>query len=299
MKIALPLVLLLASSASSATENNENPPDRGLWERIDSNMTSIQEMTYMLTKQERILPNQDLAPAETFLVKFRKPYDLFMDVVAGPNEGRHYLYRSGWPYLKVHVFGKMLQWMVPKIPPISKLALRNNHHAITDAGYDATGAIVRRSLLRNLHMRQKDPTHPAIQIDPTKEVTEDGVPCLYFRSVNPEVYETYTVTKDDKTIFDIAKKLEDEPYLIIYYNADKVRSYDDLKVGEQLRVPMYYGKVSEFWVDKQTLLLRHIRVTDFFGKLYEDYQYRNIVTGAEAHLSDKDFDPENPDYGGF
>jgi outer membrane lipoprotein-sorting protein len=62
---------------------------------------------------------------------------------------------------------------------------------------------------------------------------------------------------------------------------------------------MYYGKVSEFWVDKQTLLLRHIRVTDFFGKLYEDYQYRNIVTGAEAHLSDKDFDPENPDYGGF
>jgi hypothetical protein len=66
-----------------------------------------------------------------------------------------------------------------------------------------------------------------------------------------------------------------------------------------LRYPLYYARVTEFWIDKKTLLLHHIRVTDFNGKLYEEYLYRDLVTDSAAGLTDHDFDPKNPDYGGF
>ena len=292
--------VLLASSASSAEPALPNQTDIDLWQRVGQAMTSVQQMRYTLVKQERLFPDDaSMAPQETFLVKFRKPYDIYFDVINGPNNGRHYLYRQGWPYLKVHVFGRALQWLVPKIPPISSLALNGNHHAITDAGYDNTVNLVKESLYRSLHEYEKNPSAAVIQIDPVKEVVDDGVPSYYYRSVNPEIFRNYTVTASDKTVFDIASKVGCHPYLLIYYNANKVRKYDDIRAGEQLRYPLYYGKVTEFWVDKSSLLLRHIRVTDFFNKLYEEYEYKDIYTDASAGLTDRDFDPSNPEYGGF
>jgi hypothetical protein len=273
--------------------------DVDLWTRVEKAMTHIQAMRYDLVKRERLWPDKDLAPEESFSVKFRKPYDIYMNVTGGPNMGRHYLYRRGWPYMKVHVFGPLLQWMVPKIPPISRLALEGDHHAITDAAYDNTCAMIREGLLRNVQLREKDPTHPLIKIDPIQEVDDDGFPSYYYRSVNPDVFQSYTVTPQDKTIFDIGPRIAAHPYLLQYYNPAKVPAFDSVKTGDVLRYPLYYGRVTEFWVDRRTLLLHHIRITDFNGKLYEEYKYRNIRTDGDAALTDFDFDPGNPDYGGF
>lgn len=293
----LTLCLVLLWTAPALAE--EQSPDRDLWDRIDKATASLDQITYRMVKQERMRPDKELLPAETYLVKFRKPYDLYMDVVGGPNKGRHILYRQGWDALKVHVFGRAFQWMVPKIWVMGNHALENNHHPITETAFEHTIGSIKDNIRRNERLRKEDPTHPAFQIDPAKEVVEDGVPSYYFKSVSPEVYKDYTVTENDHNIFDLGKKLGNQGYVILYYNADKVRRWDDLHAGQKLKVPVYYGKVSEFWIDKKTLLISRIRITDFFGKIYEEYRHENMVVGPAAGLTDRDFDPENPDYGGF
>jgi hypothetical protein len=297
MKFVLCLVAGMLTARPAFADPGQT--DVSLWERVEKAMTSIQQLRYVLVKRERPLPDKELTPDETFAVKFRKPYDIYMDVLEGPNAGRHYLYRDGWPYLKVHVFGRLLQWMVPNIPPISRLALSGTHHPISDASYAATCDFVRSGLLRNKTMREQDPTHPAIHIDPVQEVIDDGVPSYYYRSLNPDLFRTYTATPEDKTTFDLSRKLETAPHLFVYYNPDKLKNFDDVRPGMTLRYPLYYARVTEFWIDKKTLLLHHIRVTDFNGKLYEEYLYRDLVTDSAAGLTDHDFDPKNPDYGGF
>src|SRR4051794_4827854 len=90
----------------------EEPVDRSLWLKIDKATSGVEQITYTMIKQERLRPNDEMLPAETYNVKFRKPYDLYMDVVGGPHKGRHMLYRQGWDALKVHVFSRAFQWMV-------------------------------------------------------------------------------------------------------------------------------------------------------------------------------------------
>ena len=76
-----------------------------------------------------------------------------------------------------------------------------------------------------------------------------------------------------------------------------LKTFEDMHPGQQLRIPIYYAKMSEFWIDKATLLISHIRDTDFNGKVYEEYWHTKMVDGPAAGLTDKDFDPNNPDLG--
>jgi hypothetical protein len=283
----------------SATARAEDPADRALWDKIDKATSSVEQVSYTLVKQERLTPTRELEPAEIFFVKYRKPYDIYMDVIGGPHKGRHILYRKGWDALKVHVFSRAFQWMVPKIWLMGDHALDGNHHPMTEAALDHTVATIKENYLRNERLRKEDPNHPAIQIEPVKDAVENGIPVYYFRSTSPELYNDYTVTAFDHNIFDLGNKVHNQGYTILYYNADKIRKWDDLHVGQKLRIPVYYSKVSEFWVDKRTLLITHIRITDFFGKVYEEYKHENMLVGSAAGLSDRDFDPANPDYGGF
>lgn len=291
------VILSVCAFSVNGSGAEPTPADLDLWQRIEQATTSPQQFRYTLIKQERLLPDAELAPQETYAVKFRKPYDLYMDIIGGPHSGRHILYRNGWDSLKVHVFNRAFQWLVPKIPPISDRALAGNHHAITDAGFDHTIGTIRENLLRNVRLRKEDPSHPAIQVDPMQEVTEEGIPSYYYRSVSPDVSRTYTVTASDRNMFDVAKKVDNQFYVVMYYNADKIHKWDEVKAGQELKVPYYYAKMSEFWIDRRTLLIWRIRITDFNGKTYEEYRHLDIRTDAAARLTDSDFDPANPDYG--
>lgn len=95
----------------------------------------IEDYQTHFTRQE--LLNDKLQPEEEFLVKFRKPFDLYMKWTAGPNKGWELLYARGRYNNKVivHVTG-LANFFLPtlELDPTGGLVMLNNRHSILEFG---------------------------------------------------------------------------------------------------------------------------------------------------------------------
>lgn len=95
----------------------------------------IYDYTGVFERQEKIKEN--LQKPETFKIKFRKPFDLYMQWIEGPNKGWELIYASGKYNNKVivHVSG-LANVFLPtfEIDPTGSLAMLNNRHSVLEFG---------------------------------------------------------------------------------------------------------------------------------------------------------------------
>ena len=82
-------------------------------------------------------------------------------------------------------------------------------------------------------------------------------------------------------------------YVILYNNKD-IDDPDDVSVGQKVLVPYYYCQRIEVFLDEEWRIPTKISVYDWQGNLYEQYQHKQLK--LNVGLTDRDFDPENPDY---
>jgi len=97
--------------------------------------SQIRDYSAKFTRKERV--NNRIQPEESFLIKFRKPFDLYMKWLNEPNDGWELLYASGKHNNKVivHVTG-LINILLPtlELDPSGSIAMMNNRHSILEFG---------------------------------------------------------------------------------------------------------------------------------------------------------------------
>jgi len=255
------------------------------------------QYTYVLKKQDRLLPGDALSPQGTLQVKFRKQNDIYLKTVDGPHKGREVLFSPEQTRGKILGHEPWMRWPLKSVSvdPMGAQAMKYTHRPITEAEIGFCIKVLRQSMEKDRRLRKTDPDYRAMKVQGPEEVVDRGVPLYYFRVMPPELWHTYTVVEGDETLFDIAEKLGVQVNCLIYYNPG-VEHIKDISPGERLRAPYYCGKVGEFWVYRDNFFLYRQRITDWYGNIYEDYYHLDVKIDGDAGLSDNDFDRNNSDY---
>lgn len=101
--------------------------------------TAIRDYSAHFIRQERI--QGEMQKPEEFFIKFRKPFDLYMKWIAGPNKGWELIYARGKynNQVVVHVTG-LANLFLPtlELDPAGALAMMNNRHSILEFGLGHT-----------------------------------------------------------------------------------------------------------------------------------------------------------------
>jgi LysM repeat protein len=161
------------------------------------------------------------------------------------------------------------------------------HHRIVDAGIGPTSKLVHRGMIKGIERKEaKFVNHGTVK--------DDGRELIKIEAIYPEKCEgtTHTVTKGE-TLWDIAKKYDQDMYVILHNNKE-VKSPTGIKEGQQILVPYHYCHRAVTYTDIKTKLLSKLEIYDWNNKLYEFYEFKDVK--LNPGLSDKDFDPKNPQY---
>jgi outer membrane lipoprotein-sorting protein len=108
---------------------------------------AVQDYVAVFHRQERV--RGELQEPETIRLKFRKPFQVYMQWIGEAHAGRELLYVEGWNgnRLMAHE-GGVLGFITLSLEPGGALALRHSRHPVTDTGIGRMLAVVSESLHR-------------------------------------------------------------------------------------------------------------------------------------------------------
>jgi hypothetical protein len=105
-----------------------------LLDEMDSSYSSVNDYVGVFHKQERI--GGKLNERETALIKFQKPFKVYMKFIDNPSCGTEALYAEGSYENKLLVRrGGILEFMTFSLDPKGSLAMSRNRHPITELGF--------------------------------------------------------------------------------------------------------------------------------------------------------------------
>jgi hypothetical protein len=163
---------------------------------------------------------------------------------------------------------------------------RNQHHTVYDSGFDLMTGI----LLRELARIGGDASEH-VKYFGTKMNDDRLVHHIEFINSSYKILD-YVVMRDED-VTDIAKKLNINEYYILELN-DGIGFYDDVKVGQVIKVPSHYASRMTLFIDVEYMLPLVIWAYDDKG-LFEKYAYSKFV--LNPIIKPEEFEPDYPDYG--
>ncbi|MGD0397398.1 MAG: DUF1571 domain-containing protein [Syntrophobacteraceae bacterium] len=116
-----------------------------LLDEMDSSYSRVNDYVAVFHKQERI--DGKLNEGETALLKFQKPFKVYMKFTGGPSTGTEVLYAEGSYENKLLVRqGGIWGVMTLSLDPRGSLAMSRNRHPITEVGFGFLLAEFRRNI---------------------------------------------------------------------------------------------------------------------------------------------------------
>lgn len=113
----------------------------------------VKDYTATFYKQERV--KGSLLPVETVLLKFRKPFSVYLRWTGDNFNGREVLYVRGWNDDKIRAHQGSFPDITVNLQPDAALAMKGNRHPITDLGFgEVIDKVVRAAKLSE--MRPQD-----------------------------------------------------------------------------------------------------------------------------------------------
>jgi hypothetical protein len=125
---------LLLLWAMAATGGAADKPDPEKWiEEAEAAYDRVASYTAIVHKQQRFAGK--LLPEETILLKFRKPFSLYMKWIKAPHEGSELLYVAGWNENRVRAHrGGLLRFITHNLDPMDPGLMADNLRPVTDVG---------------------------------------------------------------------------------------------------------------------------------------------------------------------
>ena len=118
----------------AATGGAADKPDPAKWiEQAEAAYGSVPSYTAVVHKQQRVAGK--LLPQETILLKFKKPFSLYMKWIKAPYQGSELLYVAGWNENKVRAHrGGLLRFITRNLDPRDPALMADNLRPVTDIG---------------------------------------------------------------------------------------------------------------------------------------------------------------------
>ena len=138
------LLFQLSSRSAAPVERKDSVAWVGDAQRA---YTAVENYVAILHRQERF--DGHLPEKETILLKFKKPFKVYMRWVAPPYQGREVLYADGWNANRIMAHeGGVLGFITMNLDPQGFLAMRQSRYPITDTGIGRLLEVLAEKLAR-------------------------------------------------------------------------------------------------------------------------------------------------------
>ena len=235
---------------------------------------------YTMKQTERI--NGKLHVNKIYTKVNENPKKVFIDNIAGANEGVQVLYVKGERDNKA-LINKMFG---VKLSPFNSLIRKNQHHTILESGF---GLML--SSIKNAKQRAESQGAFAEVFKLEGTVTFDGKSCYKMVLNDPTfTYENYTVGSGEST-YSISMKKKVCEQLIIEKNG--FSGFSGAKSGATIKIPSSYAKKTILYIDKATYMPIYQEMYDEVG-MFEKYEFYGIKVNPT--FTANDFSEDNDAY---
>jgi outer membrane lipoprotein-sorting protein len=240
---------------------------------------------YRIVKTERL--RSDKVVIEELAIKYQKPGRVYVRMVR-PVANREMIFDRTRDKRKLVVHNGQFPDLTLRLDIRGMLATNDQHHTIDNLGFDQSLDVFQGALAearREGHGERLEyagegvfagrKVHKVVMLTGRKKARDEPA-------------------REDESLFEFARRVGQDPYVIYVANPDIRALHSDLDEGERYLVPAYYAERCESWHDQETgMPLRQAMYSR--GKLYESYEHYDIK--LDVPLAEQDFDPDNPSYG--
>lgn len=258
-KVLLTFLLLFLTNGISKAQDA-----RTIIEKAISVLNTSNSYKYTFKSSERI--NGSMINSTMKVKLMQSPHKIYLNNIAGKNEGKELLYVAGENKNKVLV---NVAWGF-SLDPFSSLIRKGNHYTVLDSGFKNV-----KSTLASAKKKADAQGRFDEVFKYTGQVEFAGRTCYKLEINDPTfTYVNYTI-KNGESLYQIAKKLNVCEQLIIEKNSS-LSGFDSGKDGMTIKVPSSYAMKSVIYVDAKNYHVIYQEVHDDKG-LFEKYIFQNLI----------------------
>jgi LysM repeat protein len=260
-------------------------PARKIMDEMIQHMGMVVSASARVKRMERLPDGSMISGEMEFKAMFRPSVKAYVRIKS-PREGTEVLYVEGWNDNEAYINTNGFPWINVSLDPQGSTMMEKQHHSLLCIGFKFTEGVV-----RNIN---KDPNH-----DFDDHVTYLGVQKWSNRSVHvvkieyPEFGPVKYTVQGDENLCQIERKIFVPAAKILDMNPG-MDDYWDLKPGQVINVPNYYGKESIFMIDTENYMPIVQIVNDEKG-LFEKYEYHDLKINPK--FTTTEFTKDFPGYG--
>jgi hypothetical protein len=286
-RLRLPLAVLIALAAVERPRADVSAEDpRQLLHAMALAVDGVRDYTMTLISQE--WSGDGMAPAETLLTKWARPFKVYYKRLSAPHLGREILFVEGWNNgkLKVGVHAWPIDIGV-NVNPHGELAMADAKHPIDESSLIYLVGMV----VDNFHRAEQ--RGEAMAEDQGRDRIL-GRGCRRLRIFTSQSMTNYTIAHGE-TLWDVEKKFSVAMAPILYENRGLGwMTPNDARPGQTIRVPRYYAARIDLWIDDTLSLPLVAEIYDERGTMFERFEHRDLR--VNVGLGPRDFSPSNPAY---
>ena len=222
---------------------------------------------------------------ETIEFKFARPFKVYVKYLE-PHAGREGIYVRGSNDNKLRVHKGSFPDTTVSVRPFGRVAMRGLHHPITSFGLERMLRISAYNIRKGIRLGGT-----------TLQVSDGGVvhgEPTWRIGIKSKLGGYYVNVERSENLWGLAKRVGQDMYVILHHN-DSIDSPTDVRPGQSVFVPRYYGSRGEYFFSKRTFMMIKASTWDQRGRLYESYEFPELELNPE--LGDQAFDHRNEDYG--
>ena len=272
------LLFCITFSVSAQT----NPKKEIISRMLNANV-ALRTAKFTMHTEERLISGK--FEIKDMRIKFQhNPVKVYLFAVK-PDFGTQIIWKKGWNDDKMYVSPGSFPYVNFSLKTNNSLARKDAHHPITNMGFDYLSG-----LLTYFIKASGDKFYDNISI--TDTVQWDNRSCILVKFDYKDFKEINYTVKSGENISSIADKLHLNDYSILMLNP-AVSDYDDVKPNQIIRIPNFYCRSIEFYIDRATWLPLKQVISDNKG-IYENYEMKSFLLNPVFKADE--FDTEFAEY---
>lgn len=257
------------------------PDKKELTNKMLAAINNIQTIKYRFWKQERMRGKMEIGEQEVKLNV--KPFKAYLYNYA-PNSGAEVLFIPTQMEGKALVKPGSFPWTNLNLDPMGDILRKGQHHTLYELGFEYTGG-----LLADTYKKFGNKIEEYCTIEGSVKYANRD--CWKVILENKDYKFLNYQVKQGEDLIKIAKKQWLSEYLLLEYN--KLKSYTDVKVGQNIKIPNSYAKKVVLYIDKQNFLPIYQQLYDNEG-VFAEYKYTNLLLNLK--IDEKEFTKDYKDY---
>lgn len=192
----------------------------------------------------------------------------------GENKNKALVKPSGFPFFSIN------------LDPMGDLMRQDQHHTLLEMGYDYFADIIQNTIDRLGHNFDN-----VFTCQGEEKINNRLCYKILIDNKNFE-YQDYVIGEGEN-VTSIARKFHVSEYMIVEKNRKLNDYFDELRKGQVIKVPNWYGKHVVYYIDKFYFVPISMRVEDETG-IFEEYNYHFLQVNPK--FEEAEFTRKYKDY---